>query len=500
MTAGTILAAVGVAFAFAIPAIDPRLLTLSLAAVSRGLDVPSGHLGFLAGAATLVMAFSVLAVGNLGDTYGLKRLLRYGLLANIVVALLAALSPNYPVLLVLRIADGLALTALAGLSLALLTVSVPPTVRPVAIGIVMATDAILYGVSPLVGGWLVGLLGWRGLFLVSPMLALVALLLTARYAVESPRQPAGGVDTAGVALFGVALVGLTYGMSSAQNGFGSPHAWLSLAAAGVALAAFVRHERRTQHPALDLGLFARPGFVVALLTVMTIGFLSGGFSLVLGQFGGVILRLSAQEIGMVYLPGTVLLAGLSIVAGHLVAKYSARPVLVTGLLVMAGSGLLVALTAAPTMAVWVLVLATVLLNLGSDLASTPASDTVLSYAPPDGAGSVSAMRSTFGTAGSALGPTIYIVLFNAFFHREWLADAQSRGISAQQAQHQVDAARSSLAHGPGLPGLDPHLTHQASTLTLDWDFSNGVRLTMLAVSAVPAALAIVAYFVMPRRS
>ena len=126
--------------------------------------------------------------------------------------------------------------------------------------------------------------------------------------------------------------------------------------------------------------------------VLTISFLCGGVSLVLGQFGGIILGLSAQSIGLVYLPGTVLLAGASLWAGHLVAEYTARPVLITGLLVLVASGLVMAITASPTMALWVLVLATWLLNLGADLASTPASDTVLAYAAPNKAGSVAAMR------------------------------------------------------------------------------------------------------------
>jgi MFS family permease len=500
MTGGMFFAALGLAIAFAIPGIDPRLLTLNLSAVSRGLDVPASHLGFLASAATLVVAAAVLAVGNLGDTYGLKRLLVYGLLANIVVELLAGLSPNYPFLLVMRLADGLALTALAGLSLALLTVSVPPQIRPVAIGIFMATDAIVYGVSPLVGGWLVGILGWRALFVVTPVLALVALVLTARHVVEPPRQPARGLDIVGVGLFGVALLGLIYGMSAAQNGLTSLQAWLPLLGAGLAFTAFVRHERQVQHPALDLALFARPVFVVALLAVLSIGFLCGGFSVVLGQFGGIILGLSAQSIGLLYLPGTVLLAGVSILAGHLVAKYTARPVLITGLLALVASGLVMAIAATPAMALWVLVLATFLLNLGADLASTPTSDMILSYAAPDNAGSVAATRSAFGTAGSALGPTVYIVLFSVFFQRRWLADAHSRGLSAQQAEHAVDAVRSSLANSPGVSRFDPNLVQQASGLTLGWDFTNGVRLTMLAVTVVPLALAIWTYLVMPRRS
>ena len=220
----------------------------------------------------------------------------------------------------------------------------------------------------------------------------------------------------------------------------------------------------------------------------------------LGQFGGIVLGLSAQKIGLVYLPGSGLLAGASLWAGHHVAKYTARPVLITGLLILVAGGLVMAITAAPTKGLWILVLATWLLNLGADLASTPASDTVLAYAAPEKAGSVAAMRSTFGTTGYALGPTVYIALFSLFFHRRWLADAHSRGLSAQQAKHAVDAVRSTLAHSPGVSRFDPNLVQQASGLTLGWDFTNGLRLNMLAVTLVTLALAIVTYFVMPRRS
>ncbi|MGE5696589.1 MAG: hypothetical protein ACM4D3_15560 [Candidatus Sericytochromatia bacterium] len=51
-----------------------------------------------------------------------------------------------------------------------------------------------------------------------------------------------------------------------------------------------------------------------------------------------------------------------------------------------------------------------------------------------------------------------------------------------------------------MPRFDPDLVQQASGLSLGWDFTNGVRLTMLAVTVVPLALAILTYLVMPRRS
>ena len=127
-------------------------------------------------------------------------------------------APNYETLLVMRLLDGLALTVLIGLSLALVSASVAPEQRAAAIGILMATDTALYGVTPLVGGWVVETFGWRALFLVTPPIALIALLVTARYATESPHRHEMAFDVLGVALFGAALLGLVAGIGAVPDG------------------------------------------------------------------------------------------------------------------------------------------------------------------------------------------------------------------------------------------------------------------------------------------
>ncbi|MGW4890262.1 hypothetical protein [Streptomyces murinus] len=80
------------------------------------------------------MAASVLAAGRLGDAVGLKRLLELGLVVVTVVDPLSGLSRGYGFLLAMRFLAGLGMTALLGVPLALLKVSVPPEKRPVAIG------------------------------------------------------------------------------------------------------------------------------------------------------------------------------------------------------------------------------------------------------------------------------------------------------------------------------------------------------------------------------
>ncbi|WP_083883854.1 MFS transporter [Nocardia higoensis] len=492
------------AIAFTITVVDPLVLNLNLPAVSRALDVPAQLIGVLGGAATLVMAAAVLAAGNLGDAFGLKRLLRWGLVVVMIADLLSVFSPGLGFLLVMRLLAGVGMTALLGVPLALLKTSVPEQKRPAAIGAFMAVEMVLCGVTPAVTGWAVAAAGWRVLFLLAPLLCVMSLWLTSRYVPEAPAQQRGRLDVAGVILVGAALLALVIGLAAAQNGISRPQTVLPMVIAVVAAVLFVRHERRTPEPALDPALFGSRAFSVALVATLTLNFLAAGLGIALGQFGSVVLALSPESIGLLYLPGTLLIAGALILAGRVIEKHSPAPVLVTGLVVLAVSGLLMAGTVSPTMALWLLVAAIWLCNLGALVTSTAVSETVLAEAPPGHSGAVASAQLASGMTGYALGPTVYLLLLRIFFRQEWLADAESRGLSATEAERTVDAVRNSLALSPGSGGFDPNLIRQASGLHLGQDFADALRLTMLTVSILPllvaaAALSVSASFHRGRR-
>ncbi len=493
-------AILALAFAFTITVLDPLVLSLNLPQVSRDLRVPPQLIGPLGGTATLVMAAAVLAAGNLGDAYGLKRLLMLGLGIVTVADLLALLSPGYVYLFAMRVLAGLGMTALLGVPLALLKTSIPERKRPTAIGVFMAVEMVLCGVIPALTGWVVTTVGWRSLFLVAPSLSLLALWLTAVYVPESPARQRPRLDVIGVALIGSALLGIVVGIAAAQKGVLRPETWLPLAFGAAAATAFVLHERRTPEPALDLTLLRSAAFSVALAAALTLNFLSAGLGVALGQFGGKVLSLSPEAIGTLYLPGTLLIAGAVTVAGRLVGVYSPRPVLIAGLLLLSASGLLMAGTVSSTMALWLLVLAIWLCNLGALVTSVSVSEIVLSEAPPGHSGTVASVQLASGMTGYALGPTVYLLLLNIFFRREWLADAHSRALSVTTAERAVDAARSTVAHSPGSAGYDPNLLRHAAGLRLEVDFADALRLTMLTVSFLPIAVAVAALLLARRRT
>src|SRR5918998_5305658 len=218
----------GPSIAYLITTMDPLLFALNLPEVTQQLGIPPNLVGFTGSAAPLVVAAAVLGVGNLGDVYGLKRLLIYGLLANIVFEVLAALSPNYQFLIAMRLLDGLALATLLGLSLALLTVSVPQQIRPIAVGFFLAINGIFYGITPVIDGWVVENFGWRAQFLIILPLAVAGLLFTIKFVTQPPRKEGRRLDVGGIVLFGVVLLSFVYGVGQIQNGFADPRAWMPL--------------------------------------------------------------------------------------------------------------------------------------------------------------------------------------------------------------------------------------------------------------------------------
>jgi MFS family permease len=343
--------------------------------------------------------------------------------------------------------------------------------------------------------------GWRAMFLIVVPLAAASLLLTIKFVAEPPpKEDRCTLDVGGIVLFGVALLGFIYGIGQIQNGITDPGTWIPLAVSIVAFIAFVWWERHQEEPALDLTLFRQPAFVVAGLGAATFAFLSGGYGVVLGQFGTAVLGLSAAAIGFFYLPGTLTIAAASIFAGHLIPKYTARLVLIWGLLISAASGMVMATSASPTMALWILVLATFLGGLGTAITNTPVSEIILSYAPPERAGAVAAMRPAFSKIGSSLGPTIYVLLLNIFFREEWFADAQARGLTDEQAQQALNVAKNAaVGDAPSLAPYDPKLVEQVVEMARV-DYTTGLRITMLiAATLVPLAVAALAYFFIPRR-
>ena len=118
--------------------------------------------------------------------------------------------------------------------------------------------------GPIVGGWLLERFSWSSVFFAMAPVAAVAIALVAATVPTSRDPQKRRIDRAGFALSSAAMALLIFTIIEAPS-----HGWSSTRTlAGFALTlrlvvAFVRWERRTDAPMLDISLFRNPRFTAA---------------------------------------------------------------------------------------------------------------------------------------------------------------------------------------------------------------------------------------------
>ena len=266
----------------------------------------------------LPLSALLLLGGALGDHFGRRRLLVIGTGIFAATSLVCALAPSLPILLAARAAQGVGAALLLPNSLALLNAAYSGEKRGRAVGIWAASGAAMAAVAPLIGGWLVGTVGWPAIFYINLPLALGAIALAIRFVAESSEAGAGRTDYPGAALATLGLGGLTYALTlwSATRQF-TTQAAIALAAGVIMLAAFLWNENhRGGRAMMPLTLFANRCFSgLNLLTFLLYGAFSAAMLLipyVLITSGGY----SPVQAGLAMLPLPVVMTSISPIHGR----------------------------------------------------------------------------------------------------------------------------------------------------------------------------------------
>ncbi|MFR9794809.1 multidrug effflux MFS transporter [Streptomyces sp. MS06] len=183
----------------ATPPLSMDMYLPSLPEVTRSLHAPAATVQLTLTACLAGMALGQLAVGPMSDRWGRRRPLLAGLAVYILATLLCALAPTVEALVAFRLAQGLA--GAAGIVIA------RAVVRDLYDGVAMArffsTLMLVSGVAPvvapLIGGQLLRVTEWRGVFVVLTAVGvLLAALVWARLPETLPpgERHAGGVGEA----------------------------------------------------------------------------------------------------------------------------------------------------------------------------------------------------------------------------------------------------------------------------------------------------------------
>ena len=219
---------------------------------------------------SLVGAAVIVTSGSLGDVFGRKRVFQLGLLLFVVSCVFIGLSSSGGAVIAGRFVQGAAGATILACGLSLLSVANSGQEQLRAVSLWGAAAAVGAAAGPLLGGVLVEVTGWQGLFWVGAAVAAACMFLTWKTVTESKDDNRSrSIDFAGSGLIALTLGPVILALSK-----GSAWGWVSPAtigclAVGVAAGfAFVVVEKRVAVPMLDLALLRNRVLVGSTVAIL----------------------------------------------------------------------------------------------------------------------------------------------------------------------------------------------------------------------------------------
>jgi EmrB/QacA subfamily drug resistance transporter len=404
--------------------IDASIVNVALPSIGIHLHFSRDDLSWVVNAYTLTFGGFLLLGGRLSDLLGRRRMFMLGLMLFSAASFAGGIAQSEGWLLAARAVQGLGAAIVSPAALSIITTTFAEGAeRNRALGVWGAVAGAGGAAGVLLGGILTSGLSWRWVLFVNVPIGLAAAALAPRILRESRAENASRTfDFPGAITVTAGLSLLVYAIVDAVNaGWGSAATISKLAAAVVLLVAFVIIEARERHPLMPFSIFRlrtlRGANIVGLLVGMSLFSMFFFISLYLQN----VLHYSPIKTGISYLPlavGIILTAGL---ASQLVTRIGFKPVLIAGLLLIAGGLIWFSRVPAPGGSYAADVLGPSLLAAaGLGFSFVPVTIAAVTGTKPNEAGLASGLINTAQQVGGALGLAILATVANsrtqAVFH------------------------------------------------------------------------------------
>ncbi len=374
--------------------LDATIVNVALPSIQDDLDFSASNLAWVVNAYLIAFGGLLLLAGRAGDLLGQRRVFVTGLAIFTAASVLCAVSVSQEMLVASRFIQGAggALTSAVVLGM-IVTMFPQPREQAKALGVYGFVASAGGSIGLLAGGVLTDAISWHWIFLINLPIGVLTGVLALRLV---PSRPGLGLSE-GTDLLGALLLtaGVMLGVYAILD-----HSW-ALGGIGAALVvAFVIRQARVANPLMPLRLF-RSRDVVGTNLIMAL--------LVVGMFGSFflgalylqrILGYSPLQVGLAFLPGTLVMAFCSLRLSH---RFAPRTILAPALaLTTAGLALYMRMPIDGTYVIDVLP-SQILTGLGMGLGMPAMMTLAMSGATPQDAGLASGLINTTVQVGGAIG-------------------------------------------------------------------------------------------------
>jgi DHA2 family methylenomycin A resistance protein-like MFS transporter len=396
---------VAASFGFTIVQLDVTIVNVALDAIGREFNAPTASLQWVVDAYTLLLAALLLSAGALGDRFGPRRAFLAGLILFAASSAACGLAQSAAGLILGRAVQGAAAALLVPPSLALITHAAAgdDKARAWAVGWWTAAGGVSIAAGPVIGGLLIGALGWRWVFLVNLPLCLIGAALTVLFVPEVPPREKRPLDLPGQALAFVALAGLVGAViEGGHRGWGDPLVLAVLLGGVLATAAFLAVEARSRHPAVPLEVFRNRMVWSAVVIGVSVNFTYYGVIFVLGLFLQRSAGYDVVQAGLAFLPLTATFIISNLLSGRLVHRFGSARTMAGGVLVAAAGYALTSRLSADS-SYWMMVPGFLLIPAGMGTAVPAMTSALLASVDRHWSGTASGVLNACRQAGGAIG-------------------------------------------------------------------------------------------------
>ncbi|KAF9917118.1 hypothetical protein BX616_001894 [Lobosporangium transversale] len=382
-------------------------VNISLPTIKTELHFSENQLPWIVNAFTLTFGTFLLIGGKLGDKYGHKRFFLIGLLWFSVWSLVCGLSQSVILLCIARAMQGLGAAATIPNALALIQFTYTEEVeKSRALAVFSSSGALGFGIGLVLGGVFTATIGWKYIFYISAIMGVLVAVVAFFVIPESSPELRANVklDIAGAITITVALLAIVYGISDGR--WSSVPVIISLVLGILLLLAFVWIEKKVVSPMLPMSIFRTRMFSAMLV----VGALYQTWYLVYNLYCTLIFQevMGYGALNTAYAFFPLAFPGLILnpLAGHLIPKVGAKPLLMLGTGCMAISAALFAVADADT-GYWPLPFPSMCIGeIGIAMTYTSAMVAALTMAKSGEHGLNSAVFSVAMQAGSGVGLAI----------------------------------------------------------------------------------------------
>jgi EmrB/QacA subfamily drug resistance transporter len=307
--------------------LDESIVNVGIRTLTARFDASLAAVQWVAAGYLLAVTIAIPFAGWSVDRFGGRAMWLVSVAVFVAGSLLAGLSWSIGSLIAFRVLQGFGGGMILPVVQSVLARAAGPARMAKAMSLMAIPLVVGPVVGPLAGGLVIDDISWRWMFFINVPIGIIALLLAWRQ-LPADEDGAGDapLDVLGLLLLSPGFAAVVYGLTAAgQHGdFSVPQATVAFAVGVVLLLAYGVHALRTRAPLIDLRLFGRRGFTMAVVTMLLVGAVANGLLLLTPLYYQQGRGFGALHAGLLLTPSGLLGAVGSTLIGRVAGRYTAR--------------------------------------------------------------------------------------------------------------------------------------------------------------------------------